>query len=279
LVNWIGVRHESRNHRRGCARRSDRMAITLRARAQHLILISRARRRADAVAIDVIISRKERNQFLDRFDRMNKSTRQVGSTSCASRLLYPATSMRSLQRSALPPRILESFGQGRLSARSDLLRMADGQQRLQRRLRGHRGAVRAQLFRLRLHRRPSGSCVHHCATISLPSTRSKRSVKSARAPTSSSSSCMMCRKPRHFRGRAFHTASGCTAAPVRCARQACQNVRAQRAVLLEADRPPLEASDANGTRQKNYGWLHWVGTFTPVCTFNFALAEKQRPLD
>ena len=49
--------------------------------------------------------------------------------------------------------LLERFGhEVDLSARPDLLRPADGEQRVQRRMRRHRGAVRAQLLRLRLRR-------------------------------------------------------------------------------------------------------------------------------
>ena len=116
-------------------------------------------------------------------------------------------------RAARAPRL-----RGRLSARPDLLRPADGQQRLPRRRARHRGAVRAELRRLRLHRHAVGQLRPPRAR---PPDRDRadrrRCRRCAATPTSWSSSCTTCSRCASSRGPSSRTRSACTSAARRCA--------------------------------------------------------------
>ena len=107
---------------------------------------------------------------------------------------------------------------GRLSARPNLLRAADGEQRLQRRRRRHRGPVREQFLRLRLCGRALRAAASiMCATISTRSSRQRRSSEFARAPYELVEFLHDILKVEAFPWAGFRTASGSTTIAARCA--------------------------------------------------------------
>ena len=115
--------------------------------------------------------------------------------------------------------LLERLGcERRLPARPDLLRPADGQQRLPRRRARHRGAVRAELRRLRPHRHALGQLRPPRAR---PDDRDRadagRCRRCAATPASWSSSCTTCWGCANSRGPSSRTRWACTSAARRCA--------------------------------------------------------------